>query len=164
MGFTNIIYLTLCKYSMAAFLCESLPHVDNDPFSQDRAPDHPKEVLKAYPEMACWTGQHWFYVSLGATGLILYLFGLPCFIGLILRWIQTNKLHTKHDIVVAFGALYTKCTHTPMHMRKHARWHAHTQTCTHVYVCTHARLHTCAHTCAHTRIISWHVVCMDVSM
>ena len=147
MGFTNIIYLTLCKYGMAAFLCESLPHVDSDPFSQGRAPDHPKQVLKAYPEMACWTGQHWFYVSFGATGLILYLFGFPCCIGLILRWIQTNKLHTKHDVVLAFGALYTKCKHmhaiipAPMYAHTHTRTHAHT----HAYTRTHAHARAVAY-------------------
>ena len=106
-AFTNIIYLTLCKYSLAPFLCEALPYVEHDPFT-GRAPNHPKLVLKAYPELECWAGWHWVYIGVGAVGLVVYLLGLPCGIALVLHKIRTKKLHTDHHTLLAFGALYTK--------------------------------------------------------
>ena len=66
------------------------------------------QVLMAYPELECWTGWHWVYVGIGAVGMVVYLLGLPCGIGLILYKIQTRKLHTDHYTLLAFGALYTK--------------------------------------------------------
>ena len=65
-------------------------------------------MLRAYPELTCWTEQHWFYIGLGTVGLVVYLVGLPCCIGLILYKIQTEKLHTNWKTLVAFGGLYTK--------------------------------------------------------
>ena len=41
-------------------------------------------------------------------GLVTYLLGLPCYIGLTLHKIQAKKLHTNQAALMAFGALYTK--------------------------------------------------------
>ena len=54
----------------------TLLHVDT--------PSSRLQVLMAYPELECWTGWHWVYVGVGTVGMVVYVFGLPCGIGLIL--------------------------------------------------------------------------------
>ena len=109
--FTNIIYLTLCKYSMAPLLCTEMPSLKGDslidPYT-NKTQQHPRLALNAFPEMECWNGQHWAYVAMGGVGLVIYMLGLPLFILLILLYIRKHQLHTNRNILLAFGALYTK--------------------------------------------------------
>ena len=113
----------LCKYSLAIFLCVELPSVGQysgidyngttinyngiDPFTGQRQL-HPRLVLSAYPEMACWVGEHWWFVAVGVLGIALYMVGMPVAIALILNYISRNQLHTDRSTMLKFGSLYSQ--------------------------------------------------------
>ena len=78
-----------------------------DPFTSERQ-HHPRLVLRAYPEMACWVGEHWTFVAIGVLGIVLYVVGLPVAITLILNYIGRNQLHTDRNTMLAFGCMYSK--------------------------------------------------------
>ena len=69
---------------------------------------HPRLVVSAYPQMACFEGEHWTFVVIGIIGIIFYMVGLPVAITFILSYIDKNQLHTDRSTMLAFGCLYSK--------------------------------------------------------
>ena len=105
----------LCKYSLAIFFCTELPSVPMDEFnainpSTDKPQQHPRLVLSAYPELGCWEGDHWAFVTIGVLGVLVYLVGMPLAIHVILNYVNGNEhhMHTDRKTMLAFGVLYSK--------------------------------------------------------
>ena len=105
-GMTNVLYLTLSKYSLMPFRCTDLPWAP-DPVT-GALPDHPRSVLTVNPTMECGSTEHRMFQVLGGVGVAVYLVGYPLMIICVLVMINKNNSYCKEKTIMLWGVLYTK--------------------------------------------------------
>ncbi len=92
--FINMVYLTLVKYCVAAFVCEEV------------APG--KYALVDSPPMDCWTGEHKMAVVAASFGVLVYVIGFPVFVFTTLMRAHIAQKHTDPRVLRKYGELYNR--------------------------------------------------------
>ena len=59
LSLVNILYLPLSKYSVSVFRCRELGNAPS--------------VLRSFPDVLCWSSEHYFFLAVGVFGLAFYM-------------------------------------------------------------------------------------------
>ncbi len=94
-SFVNCQYMTLVRYSLAAFACIDVNAVG---FS----------VLKADPNVDCYSTEHIWLMGLGSVGILLYCIGFPLMSVVALSMIDKRQEHNNRLRILQFGNLYSR--------------------------------------------------------
>jgi len=78
MLFLTVVYNTICIKAFAAFLC-----MDNPTYDEVLNRDQPQRILKLIPEVGCDTSEHKMLKGIAIMMIILYVVGLPLFLGIV---------------------------------------------------------------------------------
>jgi hypothetical protein len=97
--FVNMVYMTLVRYCVAAFVCDT---VGKDNSGED------KYVLDFSPPMDCWTSEHRTVVIVAAIGILVYVVGFPVFVATTLRQLHKAQKHSDPDMLRKYGKLYDR--------------------------------------------------------
>ena len=93
-SFLNIVYMTLVRYCVAAFLCDE---VATDKFA-----------LVASPPMDCWASEHQAAVVVAAIGMLVYVVGFPVFVAATLLRVHKAQQHSDPKVLRKHGEIYDR--------------------------------------------------------
>jgi hypothetical protein len=93
-SFVNMVYLTLVRYCVGAFVCDEVA-VD-------------KAALVASPPMDCWTSEHQTVVGFAAIGMLVYVVGFPLFVATTLMRVHNAQQHSDPKILRKYGEIYDR--------------------------------------------------------
>jgi hypothetical protein len=93
-SFVNMVYITLVRYCVAAFVCSEV------------APG--RSALLIYPPLDCWTGEHQRAVVAASFGVLVYVVGFPLFVATTLMRVHTAQKHSDPDVLQKYGELYDR--------------------------------------------------------
>jgi hypothetical protein len=93
-SFVNMVYMTLVRYCIAAFVCTEV------------APG--KSALLMYPPLDCWTEEHRRAVVFASFGVLLYVVGLPIFVATTLWRVHKAQRHSDPAMLLKYGELYER--------------------------------------------------------
>ncbi len=93
-SFTNIIYMTLVRYCIGAFVCMDI---------KDGL-----QVLTVYPDIECYTPLHNQIRGVGAAGIVLYVFGFPLGVLFSLARVGSKQHHSIPSRLRKYGGVYDR--------------------------------------------------------
>ncbi len=93
-SFTNIVYMTLVRYCVSAFVCMEIK--DN------------LTVLRVYPDIECYTPLHRQTMAVAAIGTIVYVFGFPLAVLFSLYRIGSKQHHSVPSRLRKYGVVYDR--------------------------------------------------------
>ena len=94
-SFVNCLYMTLVRYSLAAFACIDVNAVG-------------VLVLNADPNVDCYSTEHIWLMGLGSVGILLYCIGFPLMSVIALSMIDNRQEHNSRLRIQQFGSLYSR--------------------------------------------------------
>ncbi len=93
-SFTNIIYMTLVRYCIGAFVCMDI---------KDQL-----AVLRVYPDIECYTPRHQEIMAVAAAGLVVYVLGFPLAVFFSLYRIGSKQHHSTPSRLRKYGVVYDR--------------------------------------------------------
>jgi hypothetical protein len=93
-SFTNIIYMTLVRYCIGAFVCMDI---------KDGL-----KVLTVYPDIECYTPLHDEIRGVAAAGIVLYVFGFPLGVLFSLARVSSKQHHSIPSKLRKYGGVYDR--------------------------------------------------------
>ena len=93
-SFTNIIYMTLVRYCIGAFVCMDI---------KDGL-----QVLTVYPDIECYTPLHDEIRGVAAAGIVLYVFGFPLGVLFSLVRVGGKQHHSIPSKLRKYGGVYDR--------------------------------------------------------
>jgi hypothetical protein len=93
-SFVNMVYMTLVRYCIAAFVCTEV------------APG--ESALLMYPPLDCWTEEHRRAVVFASFGVLVYVVGLPIFVATTLWRVHKAQRHSDPAMLLKYGELYER--------------------------------------------------------
>ena len=93
-SFTNILYMTLTRYVVGSFVC------------MDIKTD--LQVLRAYPDIECYSPLHYQIMAVGGVGLFVYVLGFPLAVLFSLYRIGSKQHHSVPSRLRKYGLVYDR--------------------------------------------------------
>jgi hypothetical protein len=92
LSFVNIVYMTLVRYCIAAFVCEEVVAG--------------KSALVVSPPMDCWTSEHRAALVAASIGMLVYVVGFPVVVATTLVRVHKAQLNSDPAMLRKYGDLY----------------------------------------------------------
>ncbi len=93
-SFTNIIYMTLTRYIVGSFVCMDIKEG--------------LQVLRAYPDIECYSELHHQIMAVGGVGLVVYVLGFPLAVLFSLYRIGSKQHHSVPSRLRKYGLVYDR--------------------------------------------------------